>query len=120
MDTLKALSTATASGSMRQYEPAWRRFKEFCLARVLAYPCLPANPIHVAMYLHSVFQRAVAEKLQYGVVKLASPAIFFSPNGGHRAQSYIGSSGSYGEAERPPCARYGTRELKEPLAVGTV
>ena len=65
---------------MAKYESSWLRLKSWCQNRSPPYPYLPANPLHVAMFLQSELERAQKAGLQYGIIKSASGAIFCMHN----------------------------------------
>ena len=57
---------------MGKYAGKWCRFVNWCKARSPPYKCLPAHPMHVAMFLKEIAEAAPS----YAPVKMASAAIF--------------------------------------------
>lgn len=57
---------------MGKYTGKWCRFVAWCKSRSPPYQCLPAHPLHVAMFLKEIADAAPS----YAPVKMASAAIF--------------------------------------------
>ena len=71
-DTLQFAQMSRARSSMGKYSGKWCRFVAWCKARSPPYKCLPAHPLHVAMFLKEIADAAPS----YAPVKMASAAIF--------------------------------------------
>lgn len=61
-----------------QYVAPWAAFKAWCAYRPVPFCPLPALPLHVAMWLETKVQRAVADGLSYSYIKTASGAVYFN------------------------------------------
>ena len=70
--TLQFAQMSMAGSSMGKYKGKWCRFVQWCKARSPPYKCLPAHPLHVAMFLKEVSDAAPS----YAPVKMASAAIY--------------------------------------------
>lgn len=76
-DVALALACAAgsrASSSLERYRGHWVRFVSYCSD--LGVRCLPAQPLHVAMFLSSTLRHCAEKRLSFAVVKSASAAIF--------------------------------------------
>jgi integrase len=68
------MTHSRADSTMRRYQPLWIKFKHYC--HKMGVESLPANPLHVAMFLAAVMRNAVEKGFSYNVVKQTSAAIF--------------------------------------------
>lgn len=71
--TASCIFHSRAQSTMQRYDPHWSRFRSWCLRANISF--LPAKPIHVAMFLSSVFLVACQRNLTYAPIKAASAAI---------------------------------------------
>ena len=72
--TKQCMVGSRAAATLQRYAGAWTRFKKFCL--YFNIPLLPAQPLHVAMFLTLVKEYAESKGFSYNVVKNARSAIF--------------------------------------------
>jgi integrase len=71
---LDCIVGSKAKGTMDRYNSHWGRFKQYCSDLKVGY--LPAQPLHVAMFLAATMRYAVSKDLTFNIVKQASAAIF--------------------------------------------
>jgi hypothetical protein len=61
-----------------RYNAHWFRFRSWCQQNKLSF--LPADPMHVAMFLSNSLCFAISQGLTYSTIKAASAAIFTAHN----------------------------------------
>jgi hypothetical protein len=72
--TQACVGSSRAPSTFQRYEGPWQRFTRWC--RHFGYVSLPALPITVAMFLTHLLQRCSRYGHGYGVLRMASAAIF--------------------------------------------
>ena len=72
--TLSCISQSRCQKTLLRYNAHWFRFRSWCQQNKLSF--LPADPMHVAMFLSNSLRFALSRGLTYSSIKAASAAIF--------------------------------------------
>ena len=76
--TLSCISQSRCQETLLRYNAHWFRFRSWCQQNKLSF--LPADPMHVAMFLSNSLRFALSRGLTYSTIKAASAAIFTAHN----------------------------------------
>jgi len=76
--TLSCISPSRCQKTLLRYNAHWFRFRSWCQQNKLSF--LPADPMHVAMFLSNSLRFALSRGLTYSTIKAASTAIFTAYN----------------------------------------
>ena len=76
--TLSCISQSRCQKTLLRYDAHWFRFRSWCQQNKLSF--LPADPMHVAMFLSNSLRFALSRGLTYSTIKAASAAIFTAHN----------------------------------------
>jgi len=76
--TLSCISHSRCQKMLLRYNTHWFRFRSWCKKNKLSF--LPADPMHVAMFLSNSLRFALSRGLTYSIIKVASAAIFTAYN----------------------------------------
>ena len=76
--TLSCISQSRCQKTLLRYNAHWFRFRSWCQQKKHSF--LPADPVHVAMFLSNSLRFALSRGLTYSTIKAASAAIFTAHN----------------------------------------
>ena len=76
--TLSCISQSRRQKTLLRYNANWFRFRSWCQQNKLSF--LPADPMHVAVFLSNSLRFALSRGLTYSTIEAASAAIFTAHN----------------------------------------